>query len=44
MTPDELFEALVMACQSYGYTTDATYDALHAAVDSIVAVEPDKEN
>lgn len=36
---DELYTALVRLCQEYGFTTSATYDLLHSAVDSI-AVDP----
>jgi len=31
----QLYEALVRMCQTYGYTTGETYDHLHAAVASI---------
>lgn len=36
MTADELYQALVALCQEYGFTTEATYESLHNAVDSIV--------
>lgn len=36
MTKDELYEALVRLCQDYGFTTEATYDLLHSAIDSII--------
>ena len=39
MTEDELYQALVDLCQSFGFTTEATYEALHNAVDSIVQYE-----
>lgn len=39
MTPDELYDGLVRLCQSYGYTTEQTYDLLHKAVDSIKTEE-----
>jgi hypothetical protein len=35
MTETELYEALVRLCQEYGVTTDATYELLHSAIDSI---------
>jgi hypothetical protein len=34
---DDLYQALVRLCQGHGITTEATYEHLHAAVDSIVA-------
>jgi len=30
-----LYDFLVRACQEHGFTTDATYESLHSAVDSI---------
>lgn len=39
---ESLYDALVSACQSYGFTTEATYEALHSAVDSIVD-DPEEE-
>ena len=39
MTPQqkaELYDGLVTACQQYGITTEATYDLLHSAIDSII--------
>ena len=39
MSADELYYALVRLCQTFGTTTEATYEALHSAVDSIVAGE-----
>jgi len=39
MTPNEktgLYDFLVRACQEHGFTTNATYEALHNAVDSIL--------
>lgn len=35
MTREQLYQALVDLCQQYGTTTEATYEALHSAVDSI---------
>jgi hypothetical protein len=32
---DDLYDFLVRACQVAGFTTEATYEALHNAVDSI---------
>jgi hypothetical protein len=37
MTKNDLYAGLVRLCQEYGFTTDATYDLLHQAVESIVA-------
>lgn len=36
MTRDQLYQALVDLCQTVGFTTDATYEALHNAVDSLL--------
>ena len=36
MDSKQLYDALVTLCQQYGMTTDATYDLLHSAVDSII--------
>lgn len=41
MKNDKLYFELVDLCQQYGFTTDATYEALHNAVDSII---PDDED
>jgi hypothetical protein len=35
MNREELYDALVGMCQQVGITTEATYESLHNAVDSI---------
>ena len=40
----ELYSALVAVCQQYGFTTEATYEALNSAVNSIVADDPNGED
>ena len=37
MTKRDLYDGLVRLCQEYGFTTGATYDHLHDAIESIVA-------
>lgn len=41
-TARELYDGLVTLCQQYGFTTEATYEHLHSAVDSILE-EPDDD-
>ena len=42
MSREELYDALVGLCQQVGITTEATYESLHNAVDSILG-EPNEE-
>lgn len=43
MTEDELYRALVALCQDFGRTTEATYDLLHEAIESIDTSGEDEE-
>ena len=43
MTRDELYDLLVRACQTLGFTTEATYESLHNAVDSIREDDPEED-
>jgi hypothetical protein len=42
MNREERYDALVGVCQQVGITTEATYEILHNAVDSILD-EPNEE-
>ena len=42
MNREELYDTLVGLCQQVDITTEATYESLHNAVDSILD-EPDEE-
>jgi hypothetical protein len=35
MTRDELYDGLVRLCQTFGITTEATYDLIDSVIDSI---------
>jgi predicted DNA binding protein len=40
MDKAQLYDALVRLCQDFGITTEATYEHLHSAIDSIMADPP----
>ena len=44
MNREELYDTLVRTCQAQGFTTDATYESLHSAVDSLRVDDPEEES
>ena len=44
MNREELYDVMVRTCQAQGFTTDATYESLHNAVDSIRVDDPEEES